>query len=195
METDSPGFRHGRTLEKIGRKSQDTVELFFDSVLVPASNVIGRENGGFDHLVRLLERERLGAAIRAFCAAEWSCRWTIDYVRERQVFGRPIADFQNTQFELAELWSQIVVLRSFLDDCLERLMARKLSPEDAAIAKLRASELEGVVTDRCLQFFGGWGYMWEMPIARAYADARVSRISAGSNHILKMIIGRKLLRG
>ena len=194
VETDRPGFTRGRMLEKIGRKAQDTSELFFADLRVPASNLLGQEGAGFGMMMNLLAQERLSSAVRAMAATERALQSTVDYVSEREAFGRKIADFQNTQFLLADLWSETTVHRVFVDDCIARHLRGELSAVDAAAAKLRASELEGRVIDQCLQLFGGWGYMWEYPIARAYADARVDRISAGSNHILKLIIGRDLLR-
>lgn len=194
VETDRPGFSRGRMLEKIGRKAQDTSELFFADLRVPASNLLGQEGAGFGMMMNLLAQERLSSAVRAMAATERALQSTVDYVSEREAFGRKIADFQNTQFLLADLWSETMVHRVFVDDCIARHLRGELSAVDAAAAKLRASELEGRVIDQCLQLFGGWGYMWEYPIARAYADARVDRISAGSNHILKLIIGRDLLR-
>jgi acyl-CoA dehydrogenase len=194
VETDRPGFTRGRMLEKIGRKAQDTSELFFADLRVPVSNLLGQEGAGFGMMMNLLAQERLSSAVRAMAATERALQSTVDYVSEREAFGRKIADFQNTQFLLADLWSETMVHRVFVDDCIARHLRGELSAVDAAAAKLRASELEGRVIDQCLQLFGGWGYMWEYPIARAYADARVDRISAGSNHILKLIIGRDLLR-
>jgi acyl-CoA dehydrogenase len=181
-------------LEKIGRKAQDTSELFFSDVSVPATNLLGTEGRGFAQLMQLLAQERLCSAARAVSVSERALRWTIDYVNQREAFGKKLSEFQNTQFLLADLWSETLIHRVFVNDCIAKHLRGELTPVDAAAAKLRSTELEGRVIDECLQLFGGWGYMWEYPIARAYADARVDRISAGSNHILKMVIGREVLR-
>lgn len=195
VETDRPGFVRGKMLKKIGRKAQDTLELFFDDVRVPASNLLGDEEGqGFYQIMGLLIQERLTSSIRSTAAMEIALDDTLRFVKEREVFGKPIAAFQNTQFELADLWSTFLAHKVFIEWCIGRHLVGKLTSVEAAAAKLRASECEGMVIDRCLQFFGGMGYMWETPIARAYADARVNRISAGSNHILKMLIGRELVK-
>ncbi|MFO1199399.1 MAG: acyl-CoA dehydrogenase family protein [Burkholderiaceae bacterium] len=195
VETDRPGFVRGKALEKIGRKAQDTLELFFDDVRVPRANLLGEHEGqGFFQLMGLLVQERLSSAIRCTSMMQVALDDTIRYVKEREAFGRPVAQFQNTQFELADLWSGFLAHRVFVEWCIERHMAGNLTAVEAAAVKLRASEYEGILIDRCLQFFGGAGYIWDTPIARAYADARVNRISAGSNHILKMLIGRELLR-
>lgn len=194
VEADRPGYVKGRMLEKIGRKAQDTAELFFSDVRVPVSNLIGGEGQGFSMLMQVLAQERLSSAVRAMATAERALQWTVDYVKEREAFGKKLSQFQNTQFLLADLWAENRVHRVFVDDCIRRHLNGELTAVEAAVAKLRASENEGRVVDQCLQLFGGWGYMWEFPIARAYADARVDRISAGSNHILKMVIGRDILR-
>lgn len=194
VETDQPGFVRGRAMKKIGRKAQDTLELFFDDVRVPASSMLGQENRGFYMLMNFLVQERLTSAVRSTSMMEAALADTIHYVTEREAFGQAISEFQNTQFELADLWSSLESHKAYMEQCVRRHMQGKFSAVDAAAVKLRASELEGQLIDRCLQFFGGSGYMWETPIARAYADARVNRISAGSNHILKMIIGREILK-
>lgn len=194
VETDRPGFQRGGLMKKIGRKAQDTLELFFDDVRVPVSNLVGVENRGFYQIMSLLVQERLSSAVRSTAMMNLALEETVAYVKEREAFGQTISEFQNTQFELADLWSQCLVHRVFMDHCVAQHMKGGLNAVEAAAAKLRASELEGQAIDRCLQFFGGAGYMWETPIARAYADARVNRISAGSNHILKLIIGRELLK-
>lgn len=195
VETDRPGFVRGKMLKKIGRKAQDTLELFFDDVRVPVSNLIGTQEGqGFYQLMGMLVQERLTSAVRSTSAMQFVLDDTLRFVKEREAFGRPIAGFQNTQFELADLWSTYLAHRTFIEWCIGKHLNGELSAIEAAAAKLRASECEGMFIDRCLQFFGGMGYMWETPIARAYADARVNRISAGSNHILKMLIGRELVK-
>ena len=193
VETDRPGFQRGRKLEKIGCKAQDTAELFFADVRVPAANLIGEEGRGFYQLMTQLAQERLIQAIRAISSSEAALAWTVDYTVERKMFGQALADFQNTQFKLAEMRAEILAQRVFIDRCVELHLAKKLDAVDAAIAKLVATELQGKVMDQCLQFFGGWGYMWEYPIARAFADARMSRIGGGSIEVMKQIIGRDLL--
>ncbi|NYT63554.1 acyl-CoA dehydrogenase family protein [Alcaligenaceae bacterium] len=195
VETNQPGFVRGKMLKKIGRKAQDTLELFFDDVRVPASNLLGQEEGqGFYQLMGVLVQERLSSAIRSVSAMQIALDDTTNFVKEREAFGKPIAAFQNTQFELADLWSMYLAHKVFIEWCIGKHVEGKLTSIEAAAAKLRASECEGIVIDRSLQFFGGMGYMWETPIARAYADARVNRISAGSNHILKLLIGRELVK-
>jgi acyl-CoA dehydrogenase len=194
VETDRPGFVRGKMLKKVGRKAQDTLELFFDDVRVPVSNVIGTVGEGFVHMMRNLPQERLGLAMAAVAGARAALDLTVAYTKERTAFGQPIAAFQNTQFEMADLWSTFLVHKVFIEWCIGRHLEGKLTSVEAAAAKLRASECEGITIDRCVQFFGGMGYMWETPIARLYADARVNRISAGSNHILKMLIGRELVK-
>ena len=193
VETDRPGFDQGRALKKIGRKAQDTMELFFDDVRVPASNLLGEENRGFYMLMTFLVQERLSSAVRSTACAQVALDDTIAWVKDRKAFGKTLSEFQNTQFEIADVWSMLESQKAYLESCIARHLKGKLTAPEAAAVKLRASELEGQLIDRCLQFFGGAGYMWDTPIARAYADARNTRISAGSNHILKMIIGRELL--
>ena len=193
VETDRPGFRRGRLLKKMGYKASDTAELFFEDVRVPVSNLLGEENRGFYQLMTELAQERLVQAVRGVAAAEAALQWTVDYVTQRKAFGHTLADFQNTQFKLAEMHADIVQNRVFVDRCLELHLDRQLSSEDAAIAKMQATELQGRVTDQCVQMFGGWGYMWEMPITRAYADARMTRIAGGSVEVMKQIISRALL--
>lgn len=194
VETDRPGFQCGKMLEKIGRKAQDTVELFFSDLRVPATSLLGEEGMGFKYLTSQLVQERLISAVRAIAVSERALKWTMDYVKERKAFGKSISEFQNTQFEMAELWAKLVMHTAYLDSSIEKHLNKELTMVDAAALKVLCTEFEGQLVDRCVQFFGGWGYMWEYPIARAYADARVDRISAGSNHILKNMIGRELLR-
>ena len=193
VETDRPGIRLGRLLKKIGYKASDTSELFFDDVRVPVTNLLGQEGRGFYQLMTELAQERLVQSVRAISTCEAALRWTIDYTTSRKAFEHTIADFQNTQFKLAEMHAEISVLRTFIDRCLELHLDRQLKPEDAAIAKMQTTELQGKVVDQCLQFFGGAGYMWEMPIARAFVDARMSRIAGGSIEVMKQIIARALL--
>ena len=193
VETDRPGFTRGRRLEKIGCKAQDTSELFFADLRVPAGNLLGSEGGGFGMLMTQLAQERLIQAIRGVSSSEAALRWTIAYVAERRMFGHTLGEFQNTRFQLAELHAEVLSQRVFVDRCIELHMKGALDATDAAAAKLVTTELQGRVMDRCLQFFGGWGYMWEYPIARAYADARMCRIGGGTAEVMKQIIGNALL--
>ena len=194
VDTSLPGFKKGTNLEKIGMKAQDTSELFFDDVKVPAEDLLGGEGQGFVYLMQELAQERLGVAIGAIANAAAGLQWTIDYVRERKAFGKPIAAFQNTQFKLAELDSELSALRVFVDRCLELHYEKKLDAATAAKAKLLATDFQCKLLDECVQLHGGYGYMWEYPIARAWADARVQRIYAGTNEIMKLIISREILR-
>ena len=193
VETDRPGYQRGRRLEKIGCKAQDTAELFFADVRVPVSNLLGEEGRGFYHLMTQLSQERLVQAIRAVASSEVALEWTLDYALQRKMFGHTLADFQNTQFKLAEMRSAILAQRVFVDRCVELHLQKKLDAVDAAMAKMLTTELQGKVMDECVQLFGGWGYMWEYPIARAYADARMTRIGGGSIEVMKQIIGRDLM--
>ena len=193
VETDRPGFQRGRRLEKIGCKAQDTAELFFADLRVPVSNLLGEEGRGFYHLMTQLTQERLIQAIRAVASAEAALEWTIDYVSQREMFGQKLADFQNTQFKLAEMHTEVLAQRVFVDRCIELHLKSELDPVDAAAAKMITTESQGKVADQCLQLFGGWGYMWEYPIARAFADARMTRIGGGATEVMKQIIGRSLL--
>ena len=192
VDTHQPGFRRGKNLHKLGMKAQDTSELFFDDVRVPASAMLGEEGRGFELMMTKLAQERLAQAIRSATVAETVIDWTVDYTANRKAFGRTIADFQNTQFKLAELKTEAVVGRQFTDRCIEAFMQGELDAVDAAMAKMWLSNLHCKVVDECLQLFGGWGYMWEYPIARAYADARVVKIAGGSIEVMKHIIGRQL---
>ena len=193
VETHRPGFTRGRKLEKIGCKAQDTAELFFSDLRVPVTNVLGTEGGGFAMLMTQLAQERLIQAIRAVASAEAALRWTLDYVAQRQMFGQTLADFQNTRFELAAMHAEILTQRVFVDRCVDLHLNAQLDANDAAAAKLVTTELQGQVMDRCLQLFGGWGYMCEFPIARAFVDARMCRIGGGSVETMKQIIGNALL--
>jgi len=192
VEADRPGFKRGRNLEKLGMKAQDTSELFFDDVRVPLDNVLGGEGRGFACLMQELPQERLLVGITAVGVMESALEQTIRYTRERKAFGRAIADFQVSRFKLAEMKTEVKVARVFLDHCLELHLEGKLDVETAAMAKWWLSDLENRVVDQCLQLHGGYGYMWEFPIARAYADARVHRIFAGTNEIMKELIARGL---
>ncbi|WP_444883005.1 acyl-CoA dehydrogenase family protein [Microbulbifer sp. PSTR4-B] len=194
VDAKSEGFKRGNNLEKIGMKAQDTSELFFDDVRVPQENLLGAEGQGFVYLMQELPQERLSVAIFAIANAEAALGWTIDYVRDRKAFGKPIAAFQNTQFKLAELDSELSALRVFVDRCLELHYEKKLDVATAAKAKLLATDFQCKMLDECVQLHGGFGYMWEYPIARSWADARVQRIYAGTNEIMKLIISREILR-
>lgn len=190
---DLPGFRRGRILEKIGQKGQDTTELFFDDVRVPASNLLGPEEGkGFIQLMQQLPQERMIIALGALATMERAMAETVEYVRSRKVFGQTLLDLQNTRFKLAECQSTAVIARAFVDDCMVKVLKGELSGETAAIAKWWSTEQNCKVIDECLQLHGGYGYMLEYPIARMYANARVGRIFGGSNEIMKEIIARTL---
>ncbi|MDY7545255.1 acyl-CoA dehydrogenase family protein [Glaciimonas sp. CA11.2] len=193
VETNSPGFTRGRKLEKLGCKAQDTSELFFADVRVPVSNLLGDEGGGFVLLMTQLAQERLVQAIRGVSSSEAALEWTKAYVTERQMFGQTLGDFQNTRFKLAELHAEVLAQRVFVDRCIELHLKGELDSTDAAVAKLVTTELQGKVMDQCLQFFGGWGYMWEYPIARAFADARMCRLGGGTAEVMKQIIGNAIL--
>jgi alkylation response protein AidB-like acyl-CoA dehydrogenase len=190
VERDMPGFTRGRNLEKIGLKAQDTAELFFDDVKVPAENLLGQENGGFVHLMENLPQERLAIAVGAAAAMERVLGLTLEYVKGRTAFGRPVGSFQNTRFVLAELQTEATIARVFVDECIEQLNAGELSVSDAAMAKWWTTELQNKIVDRCLQLHGGYGYMDEYPISKAWRDSRVQSIYGGTNEIMKEIIGR-----
>ena len=194
VESSRPGFKRGRNLEKLGMRAQDTSELFFDNVRIPASNMLGEEGRGFPQMMTKLPQERLAQAIRSATVTETVIEWTADYTAERRAFGKTISDFQNTQFVLADLKARSVAARVLTDKCIELFTQGQLDPVDAAIAKMVTSELHCEAVDKCLQLFGGWGYMWEYPIARAYADARVVKIAGGSIEIMKTIIARDLFK-
>ena len=192
VEADTEGFRKGRNLEKIGMKAQDTSELFFNEARVPMTNMLGEEGQGFVYLMQELAWERLQVSVSAVASMEAALEWTIDYAKERMAFGEPIINLQNTQFKLAEAKTEVTVARTFVDKLISLMLEDKLDAETAAMAKWWTSDLQNKVIDECLQLHGGYGYMWEFPIARAWADARVQRIYAGSNEIMKVIIGRGL---
>jgi acyl-CoA dehydrogenase len=192
VDTAMQGFTKGKRLKKLGLKGQDTAELFFDNVEVPAENLLGQENNGFIYLMQELPWERMQIAIAAVAKAEAAVQWTKAYVTERKAFGKPIASFQNTRFKLAEVATEVQVARVFVDRCMELLLAEKLDTATASMAKYWVSDLECRVIDECLQLHGGYGFMWEFPIARAYADARVQRIYGGTNEIMKEVISRSL---
>jgi len=193
LETESTeGFRRGRNLEKLGMHGQDTSELFFDDVFVPAGNLLGSEGGGFVQLMHQLAWERLMIALDAVVNMERAVALTTDYVRERNAFGKLLIDFQNTQFVLADCATQASVGRAFVDSLMVRLLAGSLDAVTAAKAKLWCTDTQCKVIDACQQLFGGYGYMAEYPIARMFADARVSRVYGGANEIMKLIIARAL---
>lgn len=192
VEGGMEGFSKGKRLKKIGMKAQDTSELFFDDVRVPAENLLGAENQGFIYLMQELPWERLQIAISGVASAQAAIDWTIDYVKQRQTFGKSVASFQNTRFKLAELQSQVQVAQVFVDQCTALLMEEKLDVATAAMAKYWVSELQCKVIDECLQLHGGYGFMWEYPIARAWADSRVQRIYGGTNEIMKEVIARSM---
>lgn len=192
VDTSMPGFTKGRTLAKLGMKAQDTAELFFDNVRVPAANLLGEENAGFPLLMAELPWERLQIAIMAVSAAEAALAWTVAYVRERHVFGAPVLSFQTTRHTLAELKTEVQIARVFVDKCTALMIAGLLDTETASMAKYWTTDLQCKVVDACLQLHGGYGYMWEYPIARAFADARVQRIYGGTNEVMKELIARGL---
>ena len=192
VERGMEGFERGRKLAKMGLKSQDTAELFFHDVKVPQSNLLGEAGQGFKYLARFLAQERLVAAIGFMATAQTAFDLTLDYVKERRAFGKPIGAFQNTRFQMAEMRSQLDMAQTYVDQCVLLLNKGELSAEDASATKLISSELEARVVDACVQLHGGAGYMDEYRISRMYTDARISRIFAGTSEIMKEIIGRSL---
>ena len=194
VPADTPGFERGRNLDKIGMKAQDTSELFYQGVRVPAGNLLGQEGRGFAMMMTKLAQERLAQAVRSIVVCERAIEWTVAYTRERKAFGGTIADFQNTQFVLAQLSAETTMARVFTDWCIKRFLADELTAVEAAKAKLLVTDLHCKVVDQCLQFFGGYGYMTEYPIARAYVDARITRIAGGAAEVMKQIIGRDLFQ-
>jgi acyl-CoA dehydrogenase len=192
IETAQPGFKRGRLLEKVGLHAQDTAELFFSDVRAPIENRLGEEGAGFGILMGKLAQERLVQAIRSISAIEAIIEWTVAYTRERKAFGHTLADFQNTQFKLAELSAEAAGLRTFVDKSMEAYLNGSLTGVDAAKVKLVAANLHCRAADECLQFFGGYGYVFEFPIARAFVDARVSKIAGGAVEVMKQIIGKDL---
>ena len=190
---DATGFRRGRKLKKLGMDAADTSELFFEDVKLPPENLLGTEEGqGFAQLMNDLPRERLIVAVHAQAMIERALGLTIDYVKEREAFGKKIMEFQNTQFVLAECKSEATIGRIFHDHCVERYLNGTLDTVTASMAKYWITDTQGRIIDRCLQLFGGYGYMEEFPISRMYRDARVMRIYAGSNEIMKLLIARSL---
>jgi alkylation response protein AidB-like acyl-CoA dehydrogenase len=190
VEENLPGYTKGAALDKIGQHSQDTCELYFDDVRVPADCLLGQENAAFEYMTRELARERLAIALRAAASVEGMLGEAAQYTRDRKVFSRRVIDYQNTRFKLANARAQTTMLRVFLDDCLARQMAGELDPTTAAIAKLNATEIQGRVLDDLLQMYGGYGYMAEYGIGRAWVDARALRIFGGTSEVMLEIIGR-----
>ncbi|MEO6467532.1 MAG: acyl-CoA dehydrogenase family protein [Acidimicrobiia bacterium] len=192
LERGMDGFERGRNLEKLGLHSQDTAELFFTDVSVPVDNLLGTEGNGFIQLVHNLPQERLSIAVAGVAAAKAALGWTLEYVKERTAFGQAVGSFQNSRFVLAELATEVEVAQVFVDRCVVALNDGVLTAEEAAMAKWWCTELQKRAVDRCLQLHGGYGYMLEYPIARAYADARITTIYGGTTEIMKEIIGRSL---
>ncbi len=193
VERGMPGFEKGKRLKKVGMKAQDTSELFFNDVKVPVDNLLGgpaMENKGFICLMEQLPWERIQIALGATAKSQAAIDWTVAYVKERKVFGQPVGNYQNTRYVLAGLQAQVQAARVFVDKCMELLLADALDTDTASMAKLMTTELQCKVMDECVQLYGGYGYMWEYPIARAYADARVSRLYGGTSEIMKEVISR-----
>lgn len=193
VEADLPGFSKGKNLNKLGLKAQDTSELFFQDVKVPKENLLGEEGRGFIYLMQDLPQERLSIAVGAVANARAILEATVDYTKERKAFGTTVASFQNTQFKLAELVAEVDCAEVYTDRCTELLLEDKLDTVTASKAKLLTTDLQCKVADECLQLFGGWGYMWEYPVCRAFADSRIQRIYGGTNEIMKLIISRDLM--
>ncbi|AUH39219.1 acyl-CoA dehydrogenase family protein [Streptomyces sp. CMB-StM0423] len=193
VERGAAGFERGRNLDKIGQKAQDTAELFFTDVRVPKDNLLGERDGAFGHLMTNLPQERMAIAVAAVAAAEHLVEATTAYVKEREAFGRQLGRFQHIRFEIAEMATECAVTRTFVDRCIEDLAAGELDAVHASMAKWWATELQKRTADRCLQLHGGYGYMSEFPVARAFTDGRVQTIYGGTTEIMKEIIGRSLL--
>jgi acyl-CoA dehydrogenase len=192
VEATREGFQRGRRLEKLGLKAQDTSELFFNDMRVPVANRLGEEGAGFKMVMHKLAHERLIISVNAVAICEAALQWTVDYTKDRKAFGKHISEFQNTRFKVAELTAQVQSARVFIDRCIGLALDNKLDPTDAAMAKMVSTELQCKVVDECLQFFGGYGYMLEFPIARAYIDSRVRRIAGGSSEVMREIVSRKI---
>ncbi|HZB49974.1 MAG TPA: acyl-CoA dehydrogenase family protein [Mycobacteriales bacterium] len=192
VERGMAGFERGRNLDKIGLKAQDTAELFFDEVRVPVTNLVGEENRGFVHLMENLPQERLSIAVAAVAACEKVLELTLDYVKGRQAFGRPVGSFQHSRFVLAEIATQTTVARTFVDECVRQHLRGELTISDAAMAKWWTTDLQNKVADACLQLHGGYGYMSEYPVSKAWLDGRVQATYGGTNEIMKEIVGRTL---
>jgi alkylation response protein AidB-like acyl-CoA dehydrogenase len=192
VERGMAGFERGRNLDKAGMKSQDTAELFFNDVRVPASNLIGEEGRGFYHLMMSLPQERLSIAVAAVAQAERALALTTAYCKERKAFGTSIGSFQNTRFVLAEMQTELRVARTYVDQCILALNDGQLSADEAAGAKYWTTDLQGKVVDQCVQLHGGYGFMTEYEVSRLWRDARVQRIYGGTNEIMKEIVGRSM---
>jgi acyl-CoA dehydrogenase len=192
VETNRPGFVRGRNLEKLGAKAQDTSEIFFDDVRVPSSSVLGEVGRGFSMLMKELAWERMIMAIRAVATCEAALEWTITYAKDRKAFGQALIDMQFNRFKLADRTAQTLMARVFVDKCIEMVVQGKLDPITAAAAKLQTTELAMALLDDCVQMHGGYGFMWEYPICRAYADNRYTRIAGGSNEVMRELIARSL---
>ena len=192
VERGMPGFETGKRLKKMGLKAQDTAELFFNDVKVPVANLLGPLNRGFVCLMEQLPWERMQIAIGAVAKSQAAIEWTLAYVKDRKVFGQAVAQYQNTRFKLAEMQTQVQIAQVFVDKCIALLLEDKLDTATASMAKYWVSDLENKVIDECVQLFGGYGYMWEYPIARAFVDARVQRIYGGTNEIMKEVIARAM---
>ncbi|MCL2418213.1 MAG: acyl-CoA dehydrogenase family protein [Conexibacteraceae bacterium] len=192
VERGMEGFERGRNLEKVGLHSADTAEMFFEDVFVPESNLLGEEGMGFRYLTSNLPQERLSVAITAVVMARTALAHTLEYVKTRNAFGKPIGSFQHSRFVLAEMATEVEIATAYVDCCIVAHNERQLTAVDAAMAKWWTTELQGRVVDRCLQLHGGYGYMLEYPVARAFIDSRISRIYAGTNEIMKEIVGRSL---
>ncbi len=193
VERGAEGFERGRNLDKIGQHSADTAELSFSDVRVPTANLLGEEGRALEYLGFNLAQERLSIGVTGIAVAQAALDWTVDYVKERKAFGQPISAFQNTKFVLSEIATEVAVTQPFMDQCVIKLNSGELSAAEAAMAKLWGSELQSRITDRCLQLFGGYGYMSEYPIGRAYVDARISTIYGGTSEIMKTIISKEVL--
>jgi alkylation response protein AidB-like acyl-CoA dehydrogenase len=192
IERGMAGFERGRNLSKLGLHSQDTAELSFTDVRVPVENLLGEEGDGFAQLTRKLPQERLSIAVSGLAEANAAFHETVQYVRDRKAFGRPVASFQNTKFVLADLAADLDVAQAYLDRCVDRLSSGELDAADAAKAKYYCTELQGRAMDRCLQLHGGYGFMSEYPISRRYADARVTRIYGGTSEVMKSVISKSI---
>ncbi len=195
LERGMPGFERGRNLDKMGMHAQDTAELFFNDVEVPASNLLGQEGMGFIYLMTNLAQERLGIAVGAVAVARAAVDWTVTYTNDRKAFGQPISHFQHSKFLLAELSTEVQIAQVYIDRCIELHVNGELSAEHAAAAKFWCTELQNKVVDRCVQLHGGYGYMREYPIARAWADSRIQTIYGGTTEIMKEIVGRAVTNG
>ncbi len=190
VERDMEGFSRGRNLKKMGMKSQDTAELFFENVVIPKTNIVGQPGMGFVYLMQKLAQERLVCAIGAIAGAQFALEETLNYVKDRKAFGKPIGSFQNSRFKMAEMKTEITIGQTFVDSLVRKHLKGQVTPEEACMSKYWTTDLLNKVVDECVQLHGGYGYMDEYPICRAYTDARITRIFAGTNEIMKEVIGR-----